>query len=86
MSKFKGQVDYTEKETNGMDILNPAPRSVVCIDTTQNYWGITDDNESLTFRAIYHIERLEVHSYHTRVFLREFPGKCFNSVRFAEIR
>jgi hypothetical protein len=46
-------------------------------------WGSNDDpKDYLVEGQEYEIEELEVHSYHTKVYLTEFPGKKFNSVHF----
>lgn len=34
---------------------------------------------------VYTVDYTEVSSWHTDVFLEEFPGNCFNSVHFAEV-
>lgn len=50
------------------------------------HWGVPIDNTKLLkLGETYTIERTEVHSWHTKVFLKEFPGVEFNSVWFEEI-
>jgi hypothetical protein len=49
-------------------------------------WGGNDDPRGLLEQGkAYDVEKIEVHSYHTKVFLVEFPGKKFNSVHFSDI-
>lgn len=42
--------------------------------------------ELLTIGATYTIERTEVGGWRTDVYLKELPGKSFNSVMFEEVR
>ena len=49
----------------------------------QIQWGNNDDPNSILFRNdLYYVERVEVHSQHTKIELRGLPGKKFNSVCF----
>jgi len=49
-------------------------------------WGGNDDPNSLLFVGdIYYVERVEVHSQHTKIELRGLFGKKFNSVCFEVI-
>ena len=49
-------------------------------------WGVSKTNASLLkFGEIYDVERIEEHSWHTKVFLKEFPDVEFNSVWFDEV-
>lgn len=45
-------------------------------------WGGNDDPKGLTIGKKYTVKKLEVHSWHTKVILSEFPDKKFNSVSF----
>lgn len=46
-------------------------------------WGNNDDPRGLLEEGkIYTIETIEVHSWHTKYYLKEFPSKKFNSVSF----
>lgn len=46
-------------------------------------WGShSDPNDILEFGKEYEIERAEVHSWHTKIFLKDFPDKSFNSCWF----
>ena len=44
-----------------------------------------DPRDLLQLNSEYTIDHTEVHSWHTKVFLAEHPGKSFNSVWFEEI-
>lgn len=56
------------------------------VSQTQINWGShTDPRKILVPDKIYTIDRTEIHSYHTKVFLEECPGYSFNSVWFDEI-
>ena len=35
-------------------------------------------------KVVYTVDRIEVHSWHTTVYLKDFPGVGFNSVHFTE--
>lgn len=49
-------------------------------------WGISKDNANLLkLGETYTVEKTEVHSWHTKVFLKEFPGVEFNSAWFEEV-
>jgi len=50
-------------------------------------WAIPAENAKvLTLVEVYDVERIEVYSWHTKVFLKEFPGVEFNSVWFEEVK
>ena len=50
-------------------------------------WAISAENAKvLTLVEVYDVERIEVYSWHTKVFLKEFPGVEFNSVWFEEVK
>lgn len=49
----------------------------------QIMWGSNDAlNEILEIGKMYEVEKVETHSWHTKYYLKEFPGKKFNSVCF----
>lgn len=49
-------------------------------------WGYEHDQKKVAdMDGIYTVERTEVHSSSTDVYLEEFPGKRFNSVNFEEV-
>jgi hypothetical protein len=39
----------------------------------------------LTLGEVYTLDREEEHSWHTKYYLKEFPGLKFNSVNFEEV-
>lgn len=48
-------------------------------------WGGNDDPRPLMKKGdVFTLKSREVHSYHTKLHLVEFPGKVFNSVSFEE--
>lgn len=50
---------------------------------TQVRWGSNDDPRGLLEPGkVYEVKRVDVHTWHTKVFLTDFPGKKFNSVHF----
>lgn len=53
---------------------------------TQMQWGNHDDAmRYLTVNEAYTITRIEVHSWHTKLFLKGIENRCFNSVCFKEV-
>ena len=49
----------------------------------QVYWGNNDAPDMLTMGETYTIETVDVHTSHTKVTLKNIPGR-FNSVHFEE--
>lgn len=53
---------------------------------TQIKWGSNDDpNGLLEVGGEYEIERVDVHTWHTKIYLVDFPDKGFNSVCFEPV-
>lgn len=56
------------------------------VSDSQVRWGSNHDPRGLLEEGkIYEVEKKEVHSYHTKLYLVEFPGKYFNNVNFEEV-
>ena len=56
--------------------------------TTKNptTWGVSAENaKHLKLYHIYTVERVEIHSWHTKIFLKEVPGIEFNSSWFESV-
>lgn len=73
--------------TPPIDIDSPKGTKVVFWSSIpeQVRWGGNDDpDEHLVRGQTYTIERTEIHSQHTKVFLEGFPGLKFNSVSFVK--
>lgn len=52
--------------------------------TDQVRWGSNDDPRGvLIVGQVYTVVRREVHSWHTKVWLREFPDLKFNAIHFS---
>lgn len=68
-----------------MDIFNTTERQVVCIRNDNDVIGSSSDNHKLVVGEKYTVDWIDVHSWHTMIGLREFPGSEFNSVLFEEI-
>ena len=69
-----------------MDIFNIGVREVICINNDDSEcWGFKGTGHLLTIGQKYTLVDVEVHSWHTIVELKEFPGVQFNSVLFEEI-
>ena len=69
-----------------MYIFDNTKRQVVCVanDVRSMFPGF-EDAPLLTVGEKYTVTDVEVHSLHTLVTLKEFPGMEFNSVLFEEI-
>lgn len=83
--KYKHSLLFNLKKYIKMKELNihdGTPRVVICKKVkTGNYFP---NGEILQYKRRYHISKVEVHSWYTDVYLKEFPDKNFNSVQFAE--
>lgn len=67
-----------------LDIFNSTPRVVVCTQAKEEDYYFPNASK-LKEGEKYHLSRLEVFSWHTDVYLKEFPGCRFNSVQFEEV-
>lgn len=48
-------------------------------------WGSNDDPRGLLVEGqFYEVENIDVRSMHTKIILKDFPNKRFNSVSFEE--
>jgi hypothetical protein len=67
--------------------INAAPGTKVMFrqsNRDQVRWGGNDDPALVCYTGgIYTVDHTEIHSQHTKVYLKEFPGKKFNSVSFS---
>ena len=69
-----------------MDIYNTKPRKIKCVRNDDNVWGGGGENHHLLeVGKEYTLEDIIVHSWHTIVYIEEFPDMEFNSVVFEEI-
>lgn len=73
-----------------IDIYSPPGTLVIFnepnVTEAQINWGSHCDPRGLLgIGKEYTIDRTEVHSQHTKVFLVEYPGKSFNSVWFDKL-
>lgn len=69
-----------------MDIFNDKERPIVCVcnDIESTFPGY-EHEKLLAVGQTYTLVDVEVHSWHTLVTLREFPGVQFNSCLFDEV-
>lgn len=68
-----------------MDIFNSRVRKLKCVSNEDHGWCSGDENAHLlTVGDTYTMVDIEVHSWHTLVWLEEFPGVEFNSSCFEE--
>ena len=55
--------------------------------THQVRWGGNDDPRNrLVQGTVYTVKRTEVHSWHTKIELEEWPGKVFNDASFEYVK
>lgn len=69
-----------------MNIHNSSPRKIKCVRNDRDVIGSKEHNHLLEVGKTYSLEDVDVHGWHTEVYLKEFPGKSFNSVLFVEQR
>lgn len=70
----------------GLDIFNSNPRRVVCISNEGvGWWSCKNNAHLLTVGQVYNLVDIDVHDWHSLVYLEEFPGVDFNSVLFNEV-
>ena len=73
-----------------IDIYTPRGTWVKFTDRVidaQIKWGNhTDPRDLLDPTGIYIVDCTEIHSWHTKLFLQEFPGKSFNCAWFEEVK
>lgn len=68
------------------DIYDSEERKVVCVSNKDhNFYDCDENAPLLKVGEQYTVSEVEVHSWHTVVYLKEFPGVEFNSVCFEEI-
>jgi hypothetical protein len=59
---------------------------LICTNNEENNWGSCDSaSENLELNKVYTVKDVEIHSWHTKIFLEEIEGKRFNSVHFGTI-
>jgi len=71
-----------------MDIHNTKPGDkVICVEQMEDFWGADRGNtkECLVVGEQYTVEKVEIHSWHTNVFLEGYSGIPFNSVQFENV-
>ena len=68
------------------DIRNKAERQILCVCNDEDGMMIGSENHHLLeVGKTYTVEDVEIYSWYTLVYLKEFPDKGFNSVMFEEI-
>lgn len=69
-----------------MDIYNTKRRKIKCVRNDDDVWVVVVKNHHLLeVGKEYTLEDIIVHSWHTIVYIEEFPDVEFNSVAFEEI-
>lgn len=68
------------------DIRNNTERKIRCVRNDDISWFQCRHNaDKLTPGEIYTVTDVDIHSWHTEIYLAEIPGVAFNSVLFEEI-
>lgn len=69
-----------------MDIFNSKPRPIKCVRNDAHGMMIYSENHHLLeIGKTYHLEDMDVNTWFTGVYLKEFPNVPFNSVMFEEV-
>lgn len=68
-----------------MDIFNAKPRKLLCIRNDNDVWGSPNNGHLLEIGKEYTLEDVDVHSWHTDIYVSEFPNISFGSVLFEEV-
>ena len=68
-----------------MDIWNKEERKVICVSNKPHQTFDLENASLLTIGEEYTVVKIDVHSWHTLVRVREFPDQWFNSVLFEEL-
>lgn len=74
------KTNLTDLITNGQ--IPPAGSVLEFFQTVPVEWAGCDKGTDDMIGQQYAVDRIEVHSWHTKVYLREIPGRAFNSVSF----
>lgn len=68
------------------NIFNSSERQIVCKNNNDNTWSFDDKaSQYLEVGKIYTVIDVEVHSWHTRLTLKEIANRQFHSSHFEEI-
>lgn len=77
---------FCGEDKMGLNIFDNTPREIMCIRNDEDGMIVGSSNHHLLeIGEIYHVNNIEVYSWHTLIYLDEFPGKEFNSVAFNEV-
>ena len=56
-------------------------------DDMQVQWGSNaDPRKCCIINKVYNVKCREIHSWHTKIELEEFPGKLFNNIGFKSVK
>ena len=59
---------------------------LICIGNEINNWGSCDSAPAnLTLNEVYTLDKIEIHSWHTKLWFKELPDLVFNSVHFERL-
>lgn len=81
------EIISTLGSTTSAEIIKGSKVRCISVDDVQSRWGNNDSaKEYLTIGNIYTLAHdPEAHSWHTKYYLEEVPGKKFNSVQFEPV-
>ena len=78
----KGEVKALKPKRDVLSLKKGERVKCISIDGDQSYGGCDLASLYLSTGCIYTIEKVEIHSWHTKIHLQEYPKRVFNSVLF----
>ena len=79
-------IDFLGVGDSSKEVVPGTKVKFVSASDEQVKWGNNDDPRGLLLEGgIYTIDKVEVHSHHTKYYLKEFQGWKFNSVSFEAV-
>ena len=70
-----------------IDIHSPKGTKIRFVVPDPLTWGVDANNaKRLILGEIYTVEKTEIHSWHTKLYLQEVPGIPFSTVWFDEVK
>lgn len=79
-------IDFTGLDpSDGLCLESPEGSNVVFLGRNGGEYDLRYHQQHLTTGRVYTLDYLDIGSSHTYVFLKELPGKPFNSVCFSNV-
>ena len=59
---------------------------LICINNEDNNWGGCDSaSVNLILNEVYTLDKIGIHSWHTKLWFKELPDLVFNSTHFEKL-